>query len=151
MSGREPPTPGLFHSVRTLAASLVALAHTRLELLGTELQEEVARVVLALLYSFAAVSFAALGIAFAGIAILVAAWDSHRLAAAVVLALVFLALGGLGAWVVRRLVFARLRVFHASLSELDRDYERLKGNPQGQENLRGQRTSEDQTGAEKAG
>ncbi len=40
MSGREPPTPGLFNSVRALAASLVALAHTRLELLGTELQEE---------------------------------------------------------------------------------------------------------------
>ena len=145
MSGREPPTPGLFNSVRALAASLVALAHTRLELLGTELQEELARVVLALLYSFAALSFAALGIAFAGVAIVIAAWDSHRLAAAVVLALVFLALGGLGAWVVRRLVFQRLRVFEASLSELDRDYARLK------ENLPGQRTTEEPTGAEKAG
>jgi uncharacterized membrane protein YqjE len=143
MSGRESSTPGLFHSVRALGASLVALAHTRLELLGTELQEEVARLVLALLYSFAAVAFAALGIAFAAVAILIAAWDSHRLAAAVVIALVFLALGGLGAWVVRRLVFARLRVFDASLSELDKDYARLK------EGLRGR--SEDDTGAEKTG
>jgi uncharacterized membrane protein YqjE len=130
MSGQEPQTPGLFHSLRTLAASLVALARTRLELVGTELQEELARVVLALVYSFAALFFAALGIAFVGIAIMVAFWDSHRLEAAVILALLFLALGGLGAWGVRRLMFAKLRMFDASLTQLDKDYARLKGNPE---------------------
>jgi uncharacterized membrane protein YqjE len=35
----EPASPGLFHSARKLLANLAGLAHTRLELLSTELQE----------------------------------------------------------------------------------------------------------------
>ena len=43
-----PPEPsplamGLFRSMGNLAATLVGIAHTRLELLTTELQEEVQR------------------------------------------------------------------------------------------------------------
>jgi len=132
MRGQEPQTPGLFGSLRALAASLVALAHTRLELLGAELQEEVARVVLSLLYSFTALLFAALGIAFVGIAIIMAVEESHRVEAAAILALIFLVLGGTVAWAVRRLVFAKLRVFDASLLELDKDYAELKKNTDAQ-------------------
>jgi uncharacterized membrane protein YqjE len=138
MSGGGPQAQGLFGSVRMLAASLVALVHTRLELFGTELQEELARLVLALILSFAAVFFAGLGIAFVGMAIVVAAWENHRLAAAVGLAIFFLGLGGIGAWAVRRLVFARLRLFNASLAELDRDYARLKAYRQSQQAARGE-------------
>ena len=132
MRGQEPQTPGLFGSLRALAASLVALAHTRLELLGAELQEEVARVVLSLLYSFTALLFAALGIAFVGIAIIMAVEESQRVEAAAILALIFLVLGGTVAWAVRRLVFAKLRVFDASLLELDKDYAELKKNTDAQ-------------------
>jgi uncharacterized membrane protein YqjE len=129
MSGRESHPPGLIGSLRTLAASLVALLHTRLELLGTELQEELARLVVALLYSFGALLFAALGIGFFGIAVVFGVDEGHRVLAAAVLAAIFLAVGSLGAWAVRRLVFERLRIFNASLTELDRDFAVLKGEP----------------------
>ena len=43
VSGRT--TGGLFDSLRSLLATLVAMAHTRVELFGTELEEELHRVV----------------------------------------------------------------------------------------------------------
>jgi uncharacterized membrane protein YqjE len=142
MRGQEPQTPGLFGSLRALAANLVALTHTRLELLGTELQEEAARLVLSLLYSFTALLFAALAIAFVGIAIIMAVGESHRVEAAVVLAVIFLVLGAIIAWAVRRLVFARLRVFDASLLELDKDYAQLKKNADAQTTEKGRAGAE---------
>src|SRR5512146_879396 len=97
MSGPEPPSPGLFRSLRSLAATAVALAHTRLELFGTELQEALAQLVLGLVYAVGALLLAALGLGFGGIAIVLAAGD-HRLQAVVMLAVVLLALAGLAAW-----------------------------------------------------
>jgi len=125
MSGPEPRPPGLFASLRTFSASLVALLHTRIELLGTELQEELARLVLALVYSIGALLFAALGLAFLGMAIVFGVEESHRVTAAAALAVIYLAVGAVGAWAVRRLVFERLRIFNASLTELDRDFSTL--------------------------
>ncbi len=126
MSGQEPPSPGLFRSLRSLAATAVALAHTRLELFGTELQEALAQLVLALVYAIGALLLAALGLGFGGLAIVIAAAE-HRLQAAVILALVLLLLAGLGAWLLHRLVFQKLRLFQASLAELSADWARLKG------------------------
>jgi len=129
MSGQEPPSPGLFRSLRSLAATAVALAHTRLELFGTELQEALAQLVLGLVYAVGALLLAALGLGFGGIAIVLAAGE-HRLQAAVILALVLLALAGLGAWLLQRLVFQKLRLFRSSLAELSADWARLKAKPQ---------------------
>jgi uncharacterized membrane protein YqjE len=130
MSGEEPPSPGLFRSLRSLAASAVALAHTRLELFGTELQEALAQLVLGLVYAVGALLLAALGLGFGGVAILIAAAE-HRLQAAVILAVILLALAGIGAWLLHRLVFQKLRLFQASLAELNADWARLKGKTQG--------------------
>lgn len=127
MSGLEPRPPGLFASLRTFSASLVALLHTRLELLGTELQEELARLVLALVYSIGALLFAALGLGFLGMAVVFGVEEGHRVVAAGVLAAIYVAIGALGAWAVRRLVFERLRIFNASLTELDSDFSALNG------------------------
>ncbi len=130
MSGQEPPSPGLFRSLRSLAATAVALAHTRLELFGTELQEALAQLVLALVYAVGALLLAVLGLAFGGVAIVIAA-SEHRLQAAVILALVLLVLAGIAGWLLRRLVFRNLRLFRASLAELSADWARLKGTGQG--------------------
>src|SRR5689334_17817301 len=121
-----PAAPGLFDSVRTLLANVVALAHTRVELLGTELREEMARTGVMLLAALSAWFFGALGIAFTALAIIFAAGEGHRLAAAVTLAVLFFCCCAAGIWALRRVAILKPRAFDASLSELRRDYELIK-------------------------
>jgi uncharacterized membrane protein YqjE len=124
-SGRPGPVLGLFDSVKALLATLIAIAHSRLELLSTELQEEVGRVALLLLWGAVALFFVFLAITFVAIAILVAYWDDHRLLAASLLAASFLVLALVASFVARSQIAAKLRPFDASLNELAKDREQL--------------------------
>ena len=54
VQGGPRPVAGLFHSVNNFLATFVAIVHTRLELLTTELQEEVRQVGAILLWAFIA-------------------------------------------------------------------------------------------------
>ena len=121
--------PGLFESVRKLLANVAGLAHTRLELFSTELQEELARLGLILLAAIVALFFAFLGIAFVAIAVVIAVGEPHRLMAAVLLGLAFLVTGALSAWWMRRIALAKPRIFDASLSELRKDRDLLMPQP----------------------
>lgn len=115
---------GLVGSTQRLAASLIGLARTRLELLSTELEEFLARLALGLVGVFAAVLLAALGLAFSGIAVLMAVGPESRLTAAVAMAVLFFAACALVLLAVRRL--RRPQVFGTSIAELRRDEEMLK-------------------------
>lgn len=117
---------GLLQSAQGLLASLLGLAHTRLELLSNDLQEELARFVAAVLGGLIVVALAILGLGFGAAAIVISVGEEHRLAAAASLAAVFLALCLAIAWSLRRLVQARPRPLDASLTELERDYQALK-------------------------
>lgn len=110
---------GLFQSAQALLASLLGLARTRLELLDTELQEALARLVLLVICAVAAVLLCALALGFAAVAVVMAAPPGQRVAVAAGLALAFLAGAGVLAWRLRREVAARS--FAASLAELERD------------------------------
>ena len=125
----EPASPGLFHSARKLLASLAGLAHTRLELLSTELQEELARLAEILLAAIISLFFAFLGIAFVAVAVMIAVGEEYRLAVAVLFAVLFLLIGGLSAWWMRRAARARSRIFDASLGELRKDHDVLMPQP----------------------
>lgn len=125
----EPESPGLFHSARRLLANLAGLAHTRLELLSTELQEELARLGLILLAALVTLFFAFLGIAFAAFAVMIAVGETYRLAAAVLLGLAFFIVSALSAWWMRRATLAKPRIFDASLSELRKDRDLLMPQP----------------------
>lgn len=125
----EPASPGLFHSARKLLANLAGLAHTRLELLSIELQEELARLSMILLAAIVALFFAFLGIAFVAVAVMIAVGEGYRLPVAVLLALSFLAIGALSAWWMRRIARAKPRVFDASLAELRKDQDLLMPQP----------------------
>jgi uncharacterized membrane protein YqjE len=117
---------GLFDSAKALLASLVAIAHNRLDLLSTELQEEIARVALMLLWGAIGLFFVFLAILFVALLILIAFWDDHRLLTAGLLAILFAVLAviaGTAAW---RQIVAKPRPFDASLSELGKDSEQLK-------------------------
>jgi uncharacterized membrane protein YqjE len=117
---------GLFDSAKALLASLVAIAHNRLDLLSTELQEEIARVALMLLWGAIGLFFVFLAIMFAALLALIAFWDDHRLLTAALLAILFgllAVIAGTAAW---RQIVAKPRPFDASLTELGKDTEQLK-------------------------
>lgn len=125
----EPASPGLFHSARKLLANLAGLAHTRLELISTELQEELARLGEILLAAIVSLFFAFLGIAFVAVAVMIAVGEEYRLAVAVMFAVLFLIIGALSAWWMRRVARAKPRVFDASLDELRKDHDLLMPQP----------------------
>jgi uncharacterized membrane protein YqjE len=117
---------GLIDSARSLVASLFSAGHTRLELFGTELREELARLATALLGGLAVLVLAALGVAFAGFALIIAVAQEHRLMTACLIAALFIAAAAVLAWALLRLIRVKPRAFDASLTELARDYEAVK-------------------------
>jgi uncharacterized membrane protein YqjE len=115
---------GLFQSAQALLASMVVLARTRLELVDTELQEMLARMVLLVICAVAAVLLCAMALGFAAVAALMAAPPEQRVAIAVVVASAFLVAAGVFAWRLRREMAAR--PFASSLAELGRDVAALQ-------------------------
>ena len=128
----DKPSPGgtlhggLFESLRNLLATLLTIASTRLELLTTEVQEELHRVAEVLFWSVAAFVFATLGVLMLGVFAIVAYWDEHRLLAAGVVTGAFLALGAIAGLVVRARIRSRPRLLSATIEELRRDRDALR-------------------------
>jgi uncharacterized membrane protein YqjE len=123
------PGHGVFDSAKALLATLIAIVHNRLELLSTELQEEVGRVALMLLWGAAALFFVFLGIASVALLILIAFWDDHRLLVAGLLAVLFVVLALVTGFAARNQIAAKPRPFDASLNELAKDREQLTPEP----------------------
>lgn len=118
---------GLFASLRRLITTLVELVHSRLDLVGIELQLEVQRATSLLLWAFAGIVCGIVALVLLAVTVLIAFWDSHRLLAAGCITAVF-ALASLGmALYVRRRVRTRPRLFGATLDELQHDVAALKG------------------------
>jgi uncharacterized membrane protein YqjE len=116
---------GLFDSLKDLLATISALAQTRLELLGTELEEQVARLAILLVWSIVALFLVFTAVVLAAVAVIVLFWDEHRVLVAFGLAggMALLA-GGSILYVVNQLK-QRPRMFQATLDELAKDRERL--------------------------
>jgi len=126
----EPEQPaeagaGIVQSLRNLAATLVALLQTRLELLATDFEEERIRLLQLLFLAAGALFFFALGVLMVTLFIVLLFWDSHRFMAVVALAAVFFAIGIGLAIGVRRRMHASPRLFSASVGELAKDKEQL--------------------------
>ena len=118
---------GLFASLRRLVTTLVELVHSRLDLVGIELQLEVQRATSLLLWAFAGIVCGTVALVLLAVTVLIAFWDTHRLLAAGCITAVF-ALASLGmAMHVRRRVRTRPRLFGATLDELQHDVAALKG------------------------
>jgi uncharacterized membrane protein YqjE len=118
---------GLFASLRRLVTTLVELVHSRLDLVGIELQLEVQRATSLLLWAFAGIVCGTVALVLLAMTVLIAFWDTHRLLAAGCITAVF-ALASLGmALHVRRRVRTRPRLFGATLDELQHDVAALKG------------------------
>lgn len=123
---------GLLQSLRRLADTALGIVQVRLELFGTELEQEKQRL-------FDALLWAVLGLLLVGLALVLAIGfvvllfqEGYRLPAVGVLTLVF---GGAGAWLLQR---ARRTLkagdggpFALSLSELRRDRDAVGEPPRG--------------------
>ena len=116
----------LLESARTVAAGLISLGHTRFELFGVELREELARLATALLGGLAVLVLAALGVGFGALALIMSLGPEHRLLATGVVAAGFIAAAVALAWAVVRLARGKPRAFDATLNELQRDYQAMK-------------------------
>jgi len=113
---------GLLGSLKALFATMVAIAHTRLELFGEELQEEITRLGSLLVWGYVALFFASLAVWFLCLTILIAFWDTpYRLVVAGSLAALFFVLAAVAVAFVVNLLQSKKRLFDASLGELERD------------------------------
>lgn len=119
----------LFASLRRLLATVVSIAHTRIELFTTELQEEIHRAATIVLWSLVALFFASLGVLLLALTILIAFWDGPRLLVAGLICAAFLLTALLTALRVRRLLQSRPSLLAATLEELQRDREALERRP----------------------
>ncbi|HTJ16975.1 MAG TPA: phage holin family protein [Steroidobacteraceae bacterium] len=125
---QEPPqsTTGLFQSFSNFAATLLAIAHTRLQLLTTELQEEVRQVGGILLWAFIAAFTALLGLFLAALAFIFAFWDTHRIAASLVMIAVFVGLAIFAILVLRKKLREKSPMLDDTLAELAKDRDNLR-------------------------
>jgi uncharacterized membrane protein YqjE len=118
---------GLLARLRGLSASVVALLANRVELAGTELELAARLHAARLVWALAALLLAFLALVFGSLLVLILCWDTHRIAAAVGLAVGYAALG-LMAWY-RSMALARTApaLLAATVAELRADLAALRG------------------------
>jgi uncharacterized membrane protein YqjE len=116
---------GLLNSLTVLANSLVSIAHTRLELLSTDLEEDREHLLSLVIMSLAALFSLMIGVVLVAILLVVIFWDSHRLLALGSLAGFFLLVGLATCCFAVRKVKTKPRLFLASLLELFKDSQQL--------------------------
>lgn len=121
------PVSGLFKSIANLIATVVAIAQTRLELLTTDLQEEMHRVAEILVWTLIALLAALIGLFLAALAVIFVFWDTHRLLAAVLVTSAFFVIAIAASIVLRAKIRTKPRMLDATLAELAKDREQLAG------------------------
>lgn len=119
-------TPGVFASLRSLAATAVGIARTRLQLFANDLEEQRIRVLQLIVLGAIALFCGAVAVLLASAWIVIALWDQYRLWTLGVLTAAY-AGGCLIALAVMKARSAeRPKAFSASLAELRRDEELLR-------------------------
>jgi uncharacterized membrane protein YqjE len=118
---------GLFASARRMLETILAITQTRLELVTTEIEEELHRVAEILLWMFVVVFFGGLAVLMLAFVVVVAFWEDHRLLAASLTALGFVAITAIALIVVRSKVRARPKLLEATIEEIKHDREALGG------------------------
>jgi uncharacterized membrane protein YqjE len=117
----------LIASVQSLGSTGLAVLHTRIQLLGVELEQELWRARSLLVWGFAALLLGLLALGCTALVVIIAFWDSHRLLASCLVAGAFVAMTLLALWLFQRAARARPRLFEGTLRELQRDIDALRG------------------------
>jgi uncharacterized membrane protein YqjE len=117
---------GLFRSLTNLLATVVAIAQTRLELLTTELQEEIHRAAGIMLWAFLTLFAAGIGLLLGAMAVIFVFWDTHRLLASVLVTSLFFGIAIVGGLVLRAKVRSKPHMLDGTLAELANDRAQLQ-------------------------
>jgi uncharacterized membrane protein YqjE len=126
VTGGPRPVAGLFQSVNNFLATFVAIVHTRLELLTTELQEEVRQVGAILLWAFIAAFAAMMGLFLGALAVIFVFWDTHRLEASLAMIALFIAVAVGSGLVLRHKLTTKPPLLDDTLAELAKDRDQLR-------------------------
>ena len=115
-------------SVRELARTLLSIVETRARLAANELEEQAVRMVEIAMWFALAILFLSVALVFVSVLVLLAFWDSNRMFAAGLLAVLYLGTGGACALVARGRLRERPHLFSATIGELGKDLEHLDRN-----------------------
>lgn len=126
VTGGPRPVAGLFQSVNNFLATFVAIVHTRLELLTTELQEEVRQVGAILLWAFIAAFAAMMGLFLGALAVIFVFWDTHRLAASLAMIGLFVVVAVVSGLILRHKLTTKPPLLDDTLAELAKDRDQLR-------------------------
>ncbi len=124
MSAARPPE-GLFGSIKAVAASLLAMGQTRLELLGNEIEAQKLHALRMLLLGLALMFCAGVGVLLLALLLAMLAWE-QRLLVVGALAAVFVGAAGLFYRALMRAINTPEPAFSATLAELREDIRNLK-------------------------
>jgi uncharacterized membrane protein YqjE len=122
----ERPAHGLFQSLSNFAGTVVAIAHTRLQLLTTELQEEVRQVGAILLWAFIAAFAVMMGLFLGALAVVFVFWDTHRIGAALAMIALFVVIAIAAALILMRKLRTKSPMLDDTLAELAKDRDQLR-------------------------
>jgi len=127
--GTQGPATNLLRSLVQLGGTLVAVAQTRVELLTTEISEDLERGIRILFWALGALMAGILGVLMVGFTVVIYFWDTHRMAAAVAVTAVFLLAALLAGLVLRKRLHEKPRLLDATRTELHRDVTALQRDP----------------------
>ena len=121
----QRPSGGISGALSQLAASLIALLHTRFELATLEFEEERERAKDLLILTVIATVFFSFALIVASVLVVFWFWDTHPVAALSGVMLLYLAIGIVALVVLQRR--RETRPFAATLAELEKDIHSLRG------------------------
>ncbi|HTR57424.1 MAG TPA: phage holin family protein [Casimicrobiaceae bacterium] len=123
--GEQRPAGGISGALSQLATSLVAILHTRFELLTVEFEEERERAKDLVVLTVIATVFFSFALIVLSVLVVFLFWDTHPVGALVGVTLVYLAIGAAALVVLQR--GRETRPFAATLAELEKDVQSLRG------------------------
>ncbi|MCK9514527.1 MAG: phage holin family protein [Ottowia sp.] len=112
--------------LRRLLANVLELARLRLELLGVEARQDLARLVVIAMQAVVAAILLGFGLVFLALLATLLLWDTHRVLALGVSTAVFWLLGLLLVLRVREQLRQGLRLFSSTIDELRRDEQEFR-------------------------
>jgi len=121
------PVARLLGSIGGLLAGVVEVGRSRLELLATEVQEEVRRTATLLVLGCVALFAAGVASLMAGLTLIFAFWDTHRVLVSVLVTLAYGVGAVLAAVTLSNRIKAHPGLLADTLAELRRDRDALRG------------------------
>ncbi len=115
--------------IRSLVATALDTLKTRLDLAAVEVEIYLLRVLRTVLWAVAAIACVLLALAFGIVALIVALWDTHRMAGLLGGIGVFVALAVLCGFIGARAFRNRSGILEGTLQQLEHDHRRVSGSP----------------------